>query len=188
MSQDLNKECRKHNLAKKSWTIQAYKSPKSSSEKIGEILITVTPGSPFIASFKNNKGTIREFDPDLYDQDWGYGPLIHQTLLEKNGEWLKIPIEPLDTPVWIDPKDNIKYLDIITIAEGHVYLLDGESIVITKKEGDNISFRKEQPSDMWCYEGDPPKLNAREVKKINIKELYDNHKHLKLDIKYKRGC
>ena len=188
MSQDSNEKCRKNNLAEKSWTIEAYRSPGNTSEKVGEILITVKPGSSFVASFKDNAGTIRNFETDLYDQDWGYGPLFHQTLLDKKEDWIQIPIKSLDTPVWINPKDNIEYLDIITIAEGHVYLLDGESIVITKKEGDTLFFRKEQPSDMWCYEGNPPKLKASEIKRINVEQLYDSHKHLMLDIKYKRGC
>ena len=188
MSQDSYEKCRRDHLVKKTWIIQAYKSPRNTSEKVGEILITVKPGSSFIASFKDNKRKIRDFEPDLYDQDWGYGPFFHQTVLERKEDWIKIPIKSLDTPVWINPRDNIKYLDIITITEGVVYILDAESIVITKKEGDTVFFRIEQQSDMWCNTGTPPKLNASEVKKINIEQLYDSHKHLILDIKYRRGC
>ena len=188
MSKDSYEKCRKNQLAKKTWIIQTYKSPGKTSEKVGEILITVKPGSSFIASFKDNKGEIKDFEPDLYDQDWGYGPFFHQTILDRKQYWIKIPIISLDTPVWINPRDDIKYLDIITITEGVVYMLDSESIVITKIEGDTLSFRIEQQSDMWCDAGTPPKLDASEPKKINIEQLYDNNKHLKLDIKYKRGC
>ncbi len=49
MSQDLYEKCRKNHLAKKTWIIQAYKGPGNRSEKVGEILVTVKPGSSFIA-------------------------------------------------------------------------------------------------------------------------------------------
>lgn len=173
---------------KKIWKIQAYRSPINTSEKIGEILIAVEPGSPFVASFRDNKGEIRNFEPDLYNEDWGYGPFFHQTVLERKEDWIKIPVRSLDMPLWINPKDNIKHLDIITVTEGVVYMLGGESIVIIKKEGNTVFFRIEQPSDMWCDVGTPPELNAGEVKKIKIEQLYDSDKHLTVDIKYKRGC
>lgn len=188
MSKDSYEKCRKDNLAEKRWVIQTHKGPEDKSEKVGEIIITVNPGSPFIASFKDKSGEVREFEPDLYDQDWGYGPYFHQTILDKKDGWIRIPILSLDTPVWVNPGKEIKYLDIITITEGVVYTLGARNIVITKEEGDTLFFRIEQPSDMWCDEGDPPKPDASEPEKISIKELYDSHKHLKLDIKYKRGC
>ncbi len=188
MSQDAYEKCRRNHLAKKTWIIQAYKSPRNTSEKVGGLSITVKPGSSFVASFKDNKGKIRDFEPDLYDQDWGYGPFFHQTVLERKHDWIRIPIRSLDTPIWINPRDRIRNLDIITVAEGVVYMLNAESIVITKQEGDTVFFRIEQQSDMWCNDGTPPKLNASEVKQINIQQLYDSRNHLILDIKYKRGC
>ncbi len=188
MSSDSYEKCRRNNLAKKTWIIQAYKSPSNTSEKAGEIIISVKPGDPFVSSFKNNEGTIRYFEPDLYDQDWGNGPFFHQTILERKGDWIKIPIKALIAPVWVNFRDSIKYLDIITITEGIVYTLDSESIVITKIKGVSVFFRIEHESDMWCNTGSPPKLNESEVKIIHIQELYDTQKHLKLDIKYKRGC
>lgn len=194
MDTDSYKKCREQNLSKKTWIIPAYKNPKNTSPKVGEILITVKPGSSFIASFKNNsenndnKKTITDFEPDLFDQDWGYGPFFHQTILEKKGNWIKLPIQSLLAPVWINPKDSIKHSDNITVTENVVYILDSESIVITKINDDTVFFRSEQESDMWCGEGAPPKLKTSKVKKINLKQLYDSQKHLKLDIKYKRGC
>lgn len=188
MPRDSYKKCRRDNLAKKTWIIQAYKSPSNTSEKAGDIIISVKPGDSFVSSFKNNKGTIRDFEPDLYDQDWGYGPFFHQTILERKGDWIKIPIKAFTTTVWINPRDSIKYLDIITVTEGIVYTLDSQSIVITKIKGYDVFFRIEHQSDMWCNTGSPPKLNESEVKIIHIQELYDTQKHLKLDIKYKRGC
>ncbi len=185
MSKETYEKCRKDNLAEKIWMVHAYKGPESSSETAGEILIAVKPGSPFTAYFKDKSGMITDFEPDLYDQDWGYGPFFHQTILESNVDWIKIP---LGTPVWINPTDSIKHLDITAITEGVVYMLDTESILITKIEEDVISYRPEHPSDMWCDEGDPPELEASETKKIKIEELYDANKRLKLDIKYKRGC
>ena len=188
MGRDSYEKCRRDNLAEKRWIVPAYNSPENTSEMAGEIIIAVEPGSPFIASFKDTGGTIMDFEPDLYVEDWGYGPYFHQTILEKKEDWIKIPLGSLETPVWINPEASIKHLDIINIAEGHVYMLGAESIFITKIEGDVISFRLEHPSDMWCDEGEPPELEASETKKININELYDTNKHLKLDIKYKRGC
>lgn len=188
MSKDSFRKCRREYLTKKSWTIRAYKNPAKVSEVIGEIILTVKPGSPFMAAFKFSNKKIRGFEPDLFDQDWGYGPLFHQTVLEIRGDWTKIPIRFLDTPVWINTTDSIEHLDIINITEGRVYILNSRSIMITEIEEDVISYRSEQPSDMWCKEGDPPKPKESETERIRIEELYDSHQHLLLDIKYKRGC
>lgn len=194
MDKEAYKKCREKNLSKKTWTIPAFKNPNNKSPKVGEILITVKPGSPFIASFKNNSEyndnseNITDFEPDLFDQDWGYGPFFHQTIIEKNGNWIKLPIPSLPTPVWINPKESIKHTSNIAVTKNSVYILNSESIVITKISGGTVFYRSEQESDMWCDAGERPKLKTSKVKKINIKQLYDSQKHLKLDIKYKRGC
>lgn len=188
MAQDTYKECRKTNLSEKTWLIEVFSSPDKKSEKVGEILITVKPGDSFVSSFKNLKGVIIQFEPDLYDQDWGYGPFFHQTILERKNNWIKIPIKASGSPVWINPGDGIQYLDIITINEGTVYTMDSESIVITNIGDKSISYRIENESDMWCDIGSPPKPPESTSKTIKINELYDIHKHLKLDVKYKRGC
>lgn len=188
MNQEAYKKCREKNLSKKTWTIPAFKNPNNKSPKVGEILITVKPGSSFIASFKNNSEDITDFEPDLFDQDWGYGPFFHQTIIEKNGTWIKLPIPSLPTPIWINPKESIKNSDNITVTKNSVYILNSESIVITKISGNTVFYRSEQESDMWCDAGEQPKLKTSKVQKINIKQLYDKQKHLKLDIKYKRGC
>lgn len=188
MDEELYKKCREQNLSKKTWKIPAFKNPKNTSPKLGEILITVQPGSSFIAAFKDSKNNISDFEPDLFDTDWGYGPFFHQTILQKNGNWIMLPIQSLPTPVWINPKESIKHTDYITVTKNSVYTLNSESIVITKISGDTIFYRSEQESDMWCDAGDPPKLKKSKVQKINIKQLYNSQKQLKLDIKYKRGC
>lgn len=188
MSQELYNKCKINNLAKKVWLIPAYKSPNNISEKIGVILVTVKPGSSFIASFKNKKGIERGFEPDLFEQDWGYGPYFHQTYLEIKKDWIKIPINSLNVPVWINPRGSIKNLSTIAVTKGVVYKLGDESIVIIKQEGDTVFYRKVLKSDMWCNTGTPPDITSRKIKKIKIKQLYNSNMNLLLDIKYKRGC
>ncbi len=187
LAQEERVKCKAENLAEKVWTIGAYTRPDKNSRKAGEILITVKPGDPFVASFKSPGGEIAQFEPDLYDQDWGYGPYFHQTILEQKGDWLEIPLRPFTRSAWIHPGAAIQRMDIIPIRKGPVYELDTQNIVITDIGKETVSYRSENSADMWCNAGAPPKPPAGESKTIRIRELFSNG-HLKLDIKYKRGC
>jgi len=187
LSQEEQRKCKAENLPEKVWTIHAFNQPDTKSGKTGEIFTSVKPGDPFVSSFKSPSGEISQFEPDLYDQDWGYGPYFHQTIVEQKGDWLKIPLTPLTASAWINPGTAIQRLDIIPIRKGPVYTLNTESIVITEIGKETVSYRLENSADMWCNEGAPPKSPAGDIKTIKIGELFSNG-HLKLDIKYKRGC
>lgn len=188
LTQDAYEKCRRTNLSKKVWAIETYSGPDKKSGKIGEIKITVNPGNPFISSFESSSGKISQFEPDLYEQDWGYGPFFHQTVLEQRGDWFRIPLTTSNSSAWINLKASIQHVDIITINEGTVYTLDSASIVITNIAENSVSYRVENESDMWCDTGSPPQQPKSTTKTIKINELYDMYNHLKLDVKYKRGC
>lgn len=187
LSQDQVAECKKKYLSSKTWSITAFSSPNKKSEKLGEILITVKPGSSFLATIKPKNEKEIDFTPDLYDRDWGYGPYFHQTILDKKSDWLQVALLGLKAPAWINPKNDIKFEDIKSIELGNIYSFNSKSIVIIKKDNKAIKYRMENKSDMWCDVGTPPKIPSGEIKTINIKDLFENG-HLKLDIKYKRGC
>lgn len=179
-------KCKVDQLSEKHWTIPVYKDPNTESSKMGEIIISIKPGKPFYSSFKSPQGEIIPFETDLYDLDWGYGPYFHQTILEQRGEWVKIPLVSI-TSAWINPRVGIQNIDVFTIRKGIVYELESESIVILGIEKNTMSYRLENVSDLWCDEGNPPKLPPDNRKTIKIKNLFDKD-HLLLNIKYKRGC
>jgi hypothetical protein len=186
LSPEQLEQCKEKHLSSKIWSINVHSEPSKNSPKLGEIQITVTPGSSFQASIKSKNNKLIEFTPDLYDQDWGYGPYFHQTIL-KQKEWFEVAIPGVNSFAWINPKADIQYIDIKTIEIGQVYTFNSNSIVIVKIDNGSIKYRIENKSDMWCDVGTPPKVPDGEVKSINISDLINNG-HLLLDIKYKRGC
>lgn len=179
--------CREEKLKPGVWSIEVHEKPSSSSPKMGSITITFTPGSGLTFAYRGS-GILLPFTPDLYDSDWGYGPYFHQTFLENRASWFLLPKDPLPAPGWIDISQLTRAPDVRKITEGQVYTLSDSSIVVIKIDKQTVTVRPEQPADMWCDAGEPPKLQPFQKKVVPVSELFDRNRHLKLKIKYTRGC
>ena len=70
--------------------------------------------------------------------------------------------------------------DIVTSEYGDLRLLG--------LEGDILRARLEQDADMWCDSGDPPPLKPWQEIRIPLRDLYTATGHLRLHVKYTRGC
>lgn len=61
-------------------------------------------------------------------------------------------------------------------------------VTILRVERDALLVRPEQPADMWCEGGKPPKIKpAREIR-LTGDTLYSKMGHLLVHFKYTRGC
>jgi hypothetical protein len=182
--------CKSEKLRAKKLELSVFESPQVNN-KIGSLVITATPGKGLTIAFqKQNTAQLVSFEPDLFDVDWGYGPYFHQTVLDQKGEWILLPALPLPQSGWInlaDLKESIAL--VLRQAELEtVYEMGNQSVVITKFTDTGITARSEQPSDMWCQEGDAPKLKSFTSCEIKYQDLFDLNRHLKIKPKYKRGC
>ncbi|MBU2499283.1 MAG: hypothetical protein KKE57_10305 [Proteobacteria bacterium] len=189
LSPEEKRACEAKNRRPKTWEIGVFTSPSTGAERIGKILMTAIPGSPLMAAFQGaDASTPIPFQPDLYLEDWGYGPYFHQTVLDQRGPWFLLPKNPLPVPAWINLNDISKDFHIQSFEVGVIYELDGESIVVVTFTQSGILVRAEQPADMWCQEGDPPPLEPAETKEIKYQDLFDKNGHLKMTVKYMKGC
>jgi len=179
--------CRDEKLKPRTWGIDVREKPEWNSERLGTIVITATPGVGLTAVFRSSNDSIM-FTPDLFHVDWGYGPYFHQTFRDNRNSWYMLPRNPLPKPGWIDISRLTKTPDIKNIAEAQVYEMDGNGIVLTRIHNDKITIRSEQPADMWCEAGDPPKLKPVQQRELRWSDLFTRDGHLKLKIKYMKGC
>lgn len=178
--------CRDAKLQPKTWTIDVLEKPEPNSQKLGTIAITATPGEGLTAAFLSANGPI-DFTPDVFDTDWGYGPYFHQTFIERRKNWFLLPKNPLPKPGWINISQLTETPDVKDVVEGLVYVLDGKGIVITGIQKNKVSIRAEQPADMPC-DGESPELKPAPQQTMLIPDLLDQDGHLKLTVKYMRGC
>lgn len=181
--------CRQEMLAPKQFVIELRDAPRPKSKSLGAIVVEATPGQGLRASYRPAIGqTGVDFSPDLLDVDWGYGPYFHQTFLDRRGTWFLLPADPFPQPVWINAawlreEPRVRLLeagDIIRAPKGDLFVL-GVSLGI-------LSARAEQKADMWCEEGAAPPLKPAPEFRIPVEELYGPGGHLRVGIKYTRGC
>ena len=186
---DRKSQCEAERRRPKQWEIGVFAIPSEGTHRIGRIIVTATPGRPLVTSFQESGSSIqRPFQTDLYLEDWGYGPYFHQTIVEQRGPWFLLPKNPFPAPAWINLNDISKEFDTQTVEVGGIYELETKSIVIVAYSQSGIVVRQEQPADMWCRDGDPPPLIPSETVEIKYQDLFDKDGHLKIRIKYVKGC
>jgi len=175
----------------KKWNIPVYSRPSEPSlNKLGDIVVTVVPGSEFsFVYLPANGASSIPFEPDIYDPDWGYGPYMHQTVIAEQRGWVKLPKRPFPTPVWIKLQGGLVQKELLGIEKGRVYKIEGmKNLTIVGINEKGILARPEQPADMWCKAGDPPPLMSVQPQLLEFNAIWDADQHLKLKIAYPRGC
>lgn len=187
---------RKKLLTPRTWRIAVRKEPDVDSEEICVIEITATPQDESIpdsqvgltATFRPTaSGKPIPFVPDLFDRDWGYGPWFHQTVLDRKDHWFRLPKNPLPEHGWISTDDLGEEPHVVRLQVGTVYHFDDRSITIVGSDADTVQIRDEQRGDYFCGD-DPPPIEPAHIARIPYKDLYDKDGHLRLKVKYTRGC
>lgn len=180
-------DCKRSVLQPKTITLDILTDPNGS--KIGFLEIHSIPGKGLkMFVIKVGSNTRFQMDPDLFDMDWGYGPYFHHTVLDSKGTFVLLPFGPLMQSAWVNTSQLGSAPEYRSVQQGEIYTIDGKSIVILSVSEKGIIVREEQAGDMWCTGGEPPALLKSKEWNIRIDQLYNKNGHLKLKVKYTRGC
>lgn len=188
-------ECRAAYMEPKVAVIPVRSAPRVDARRVGEIVLLAAPGRG-LRMFASAGRVAQRFTPDLFDEDWGYGPYFHQTILARRESWFRIPV-PLMGAGWINAEEwsdrgelgsektgprteTVREGQIITSPRGDMFVLGIENRV--------LRVRPEQDADMWCEAGTPPPLAPWQEVRIPFDQLFDSKGHLLISYKYKRGC
>lgn len=183
------RRCKKYHLNTKIWIVPVYTEATSESPKIGELRMNITPGKPFEYSFWSSQTKDSNlFIPDMFDPDWGYGPTSHQTVIDRKGDWVKLPKNPFPKDVWIKLDSKLVQAELLSIQIDDVYRSGEQNLIILKVENTKLFVRVEQEADFWCNSGTPPPLKNLNPFWIGEKELWDKNQHIKLKKAHSRGC
>jgi hypothetical protein len=181
--------CRKEKLTAQVHVVRLWRGPSEREGPAGSVRFNVTPGKGLsVAYVPPSGGAGTAFTPDLFDSDWGYGPYFHMTVLERRGTWFRLPEDPLPPGTWINEADfggvpetrGLESGDILRGAFGDLYVIGIEK--------DVLRARPEQDADMWCASGEPPPIRPWKELRIPLRDLYSPTGHLRVHVKYTRGC
>jgi hypothetical protein len=182
-------DCNSEHLAPSVSVYPLYMEPDSSSRRIGDLIVVAVPGRGLGSYFRvvGSRQTT-PFTPDLFLQDWGYGPYFHQTVSAQSGNWFKLPRGPWEDEVWVHRESESEHSSVILIQPGAIVEMSGSSWYVIAAEPDALLVRAEQPADLWCEEGDPPAVTPSDPIHFSRAELLDSDGHLALRLKYLKGC
>lgn len=162
-------------------------TPDVATSVIGELVVQATPSEGLSAYYRSATHAETEFQPDLFDEDWGYGPSFHQTVLERSGVWFRLPPVPFSEAVWVNAYDLGREPEVRALTAGEVVTFQGSDFVFLGLEQGVVRMRPEEPCDTECEEGEPQAADPSREIRIPVEKLYGATGHLLVDIKYKRG-
>lgn len=179
-------ECVAERLDPRVVAVAARYSPHVDAPLAGQLVIVAMPGRGLRTYAVAGRSSIA-FTPDLHDTDWGYGPWRHQTVIEARETWVRLPVPPLG-PVWLDTRDWTTRPAIHTLSQGDIVSTPKGDMVVLDVEHASVRVRPEQPADHWCADGDPPPLSPADAIDLSLADVVDSERHLRLTVKYMRGC
>ncbi|MDH3297766.1 MAG: hypothetical protein OEM96_05770 [Gemmatimonadota bacterium] len=180
--------CHARSLGPKVAGYDLYQLPSEVSGRVGVLVVVATPGRGLSAHFRAmGRFVSTTFVPDLFLQDWGYGPYFHQTLAAEQDGWIRLPPGPWPTDVWLRRGPGGGF-PIITVQGGDIIEMDDAGWYVVAAEPDALLLRPEQPADHWCEEGEPPVLQGRAATRFTRPQLLDAGGHLRFRMKYLKGC
>jgi hypothetical protein len=181
--------CERAFLAAKTHVVRLHRDPNPQGAPAGDLIIVALPGKGLQAFYATQPGGPGvAITPDLHDGDWGYGPYFHATVVERRGTWVRLPEDPFPADAWLDTgalatADPLRWVrpgDIVTSPRGDLY--------VTGVNGGEVRARLEQPADMWCDASPAPPITASAEIRLAGADLYTATGHLRLHLKYTRGC
>jgi len=181
--------CREELLKPKVHVVRLKTAPNRQGRPGGDLIIESTPGKGLRAYYVPAEGGAAvPLIPDILNSDWGYGPFFHHSIVERRGSWLRLPEAPLPKGTWLDMSDlgpaaNPTWLapeDIVESPLGDLYIIDVAN--------GRVRARPEQEGDMWCDADPPPPVAPFRALSLGASDLYTSTGHLRLRLKYTRGC
>ena len=155
----------------------------------GSLRLVATPGKGLESFFVAAAGGAgAAFRPDLFDADWGYGPYFHMTVLERRQTWFRLPEQPFAKDTWINAADLGADPEVRTVEAGDIVTSPMGDLFVIGVESGVLRARPEQPADMWCRASSSPPLKPWKELRIPFRDVYTASGHLRLHIKYTRGC
>jgi len=183
--------CRVQKLAPESLTVRLWSASSTSSPSVGSLLMIATPGKGLSAFFvaPDSAAAPIKIDPDLYDPDWGYGPpYFHLTIVEDQRPWVRIPEVPFPAGTWLNVDDISMELITEWLAVGNIVTSPLGDLYITRIDSTGVVGRAEQQADMWCSPGSPPPPRLTPDIIVPRDSLFTPTGHMRVHIKYTRGC
>lgn len=182
-------KCREEKLSPKIHVVRLWAGPSEQSASAGSLLVMAVPGKGLRSWFVPiDGGAATEFQPDLFDRDWGYGPYFHQTFIERRATWFRLPEGPFLKGTWINASRLGDQPDLQLLERDQIVTSPFGDLFILGIERDVLRARPEQESDMWCKEGNPPPPGPSRELRIPLRDLYTSAGHLVVHKKYTRGC
>ena len=123
--------------------------PNHASPQVGELVTVAVPGRGLSAHFRPVVARdTSPFVPDLFLQDWGYGPYFHHTTSARQGDWFQLPPDPWDQAVWVHRAGEAARSSVIPVQAGDIIELNGSGMYVLTAERDALELRPEQPGDL----------------------------------------
>ena len=123
--------------------------------------------------------------------DWElHAHILGHTMLEQNGDWVKLPKAPFPEPRWIHLRTYRWHSDAVNrlltfVEEGKTYELDGAYFILVEKKENGLYMRPEPPDVSNCPDQD---IVLAEPLWFPNEMFYDQNMHLKIKPAYDRGC
>lgn len=167
-----------------------HREPDAASPRVGDLIVLTVPGRGLSAHYHAaGANEVVHFVPDLYLGDWFYGPYFHQTVVERRGDWFRLPRGPWPSAVWLRRDSDRDTPTTMFVLPGDILEMDGTGWFVVAAEEDALLLRAEQTADMWCEGLDPPPpLEPDEPTRYRRAELLDAEGHLTISPKYMKGC
>lgn len=179
--------CRSEQLATRTLEIVVRDAPSPDAGIAGVIVVRATPGRPLAFSLRTD-GATRDFVPDLFLDDWGYGPYAHVTATETRGAWIRLPVDPFPASAWVDASRLDSGTTLLLVGEGDIVASSFGDLVVTSVDSTGLVVRAEQPADMWCQDAPAPPRAAAPARTLAREQLFDATGRLVLALKYLKGC
>lgn len=183
------------------WSMPLLSSPDS-GRTIGALVARVVPGTGIAFAYRAPDGREVAFTPDWVEGDWGYTFLMDQTILDRRDDWYRLPAGPFPAPVWVrlpdrTPLSTLEDWTIFTVAapmkavrtstKRTVMLAAGNYVIVRRLER-ALEIRKEEPADTGCGERVAPPRRNPPLYRVELTDVYDVARHLRLKPAYTRGC
>ena len=193
------------------WIHPLYDGPSVTSARLGALVARFTPFNTMEWIVRTNSGSETVFEPDWVQSDWGYLYLMEQTVLDRRGDWVQLPLKPFSQAVWLQlsVRDRSAYdghPGLHRLEPGPVYELtkdisarptngkgtavfkNGDTIVVVAIHDRVLEFRKEEESDSPCAGNDAPAKRTLQSFRAPAEAFYDADLHLRLTRAYPKGC
>ena len=108
-----------------------YADRDPASPTVGDLIVAAVPGRGLTAYYRPiEAGQGIGFQPDLFDNDWGYGPYFHQTIVREEGEWFQLPPDPWDRTVWVRREGPEPGQSVIEVRAGDFIEMGGQGMFV----------------------------------------------------------